>query len=128
MSRICFVLFFFSRYTREAGVRSLERKIGAICRAVAVKVAEGQRVTKAEPSRPGCLTQHRGISLRSLGFLSGCICTHLQKLYQGFFFLLDRNYALSEEVNTRQHCTNGQHVTHLLQNTLTISLPHLEIK
>uniref|UniRef100_A0A3Q2CSV1 Lon protease homolog 2, peroxisomal n=1 Tax=Cyprinodon variegatus TaxID=28743 RepID=A0A3Q2CSV1_CYPVA len=33
-----------SRYTREAGVRSLERKIGAICRAVAVKVAEGHRV------------------------------------------------------------------------------------
>ncbi|XP_041046699.1 lon protease homolog 2, peroxisomal isoform X2 [Carcharodon carcharias] len=31
-----------SRYTREAGVRSLERKIGAICRAVAVKVAESQ--------------------------------------------------------------------------------------
>uniref|UniRef100_H3B0F0 Lon peptidase 2, peroxisomal n=1 Tax=Latimeria chalumnae TaxID=7897 RepID=H3B0F0_LATCH len=31
-----------SRYTREAGVRSLERKIGAVCRAVAVKVAEGQ--------------------------------------------------------------------------------------
>ncbi|XP_028263342.1 lon protease homolog 2, peroxisomal isoform X3 [Parambassis ranga] len=30
-----------SRYTQEAGVRSLERKIGAICRAVAVKVAEG---------------------------------------------------------------------------------------
>lgn len=31
-----------SRYTREAGVRSLERKIGTVCRAVAVKVAEGQ--------------------------------------------------------------------------------------
>ncbi|XP_077997678.1 lon protease homolog 2, peroxisomal-like [Glandiceps talaboti] len=29
-----------SRYTREAGVRALERKIGALCRAVAVKVAE----------------------------------------------------------------------------------------
>ncbi|KAM4618907.1 lon protease homolog 2, peroxisomal [Polymixia lowei] len=37
-----------TRYTREAGVRSLERKIGAICRAVAVKVAEGQKVTKPE--------------------------------------------------------------------------------
>nr|KAF6410823.1 lon peptidase 2, peroxisomal [Rousettus aegyptiacus] len=32
-----------TRYTREAGVRSLDRKLGAICRAVAVKVAEGQR-------------------------------------------------------------------------------------
>lgn len=39
-----------SRYTREAGVRSLERKIGAICRAVAVKVAEGHRLTKTEAS------------------------------------------------------------------------------
>uniref|UniRef100_A0A8C7VQ23 Lon protease homolog 2, peroxisomal n=1 Tax=Oncorhynchus mykiss TaxID=8022 RepID=A0A8C7VQ23_ONCMY len=37
-----------SKYTREAGVRSLERKIGAICRAVAVKVAEGHNVTKSE--------------------------------------------------------------------------------
>ncbi|XP_035013172.2 lon protease homolog 2, peroxisomal [Hippoglossus stenolepis] len=41
-----------SRYTREAGVRSLERKIGAICRAVAVKVAEGHRVAKTEASVP----------------------------------------------------------------------------
>uniref|UniRef100_A0A3Q2PRW8 Lon protease homolog n=2 Tax=Fundulus heteroclitus TaxID=8078 RepID=A0A3Q2PRW8_FUNHE len=39
-----------SRYTREAGVRSLERKIGAICRAVAVKVAEGDAA-----ERWGCL-------------------------------------------------------------------------
>uniref|UniRef100_A0A8C9Y2F7 Lon protease homolog 2, peroxisomal n=1 Tax=Sander lucioperca TaxID=283035 RepID=A0A8C9Y2F7_SANLU len=39
-----------SSYTREAGVRSLERKFGAICRAVAVKVAEGHRVTKTEAS------------------------------------------------------------------------------
>ncbi len=28
-------------YTREAGVRNLEREIGAVCRSVAVKVAEG---------------------------------------------------------------------------------------
>ncbi len=29
-------------YTREAGVRSLEREIGSVCRGVAVKVAEGE--------------------------------------------------------------------------------------
>uniref|UniRef100_A0A1A7YAI7 Lon protease homolog 2, peroxisomal n=2 Tax=Iconisemion striatum TaxID=60296 RepID=A0A1A7YAI7_9TELE len=39
-----------SSYTREAGVRSLERKIGAICRAVAVKVAEGRRLPEAVSS------------------------------------------------------------------------------
>lgn len=46
-----------SRYTREAGVRSLERKIGAICRAVAVKVAEGHTVDKTEALIPDCPTQ-----------------------------------------------------------------------
>ncbi|XP_042351895.1 lon protease homolog 2, peroxisomal [Plectropomus leopardus] len=46
-----------SRYTREAGVRSLERKFGAICRAVAVKVAEGHRVTVTEDSAPNSPTQ-----------------------------------------------------------------------
>uniref|UniRef100_A0A8C6PR96 Lon peptidase 2, peroxisomal n=1 Tax=Nothobranchius furzeri TaxID=105023 RepID=A0A8C6PR96_NOTFU len=40
------------RYTREAGVRSLERKIGAICRAVAVKVAEGRRLPEAVTAPP----------------------------------------------------------------------------
>ncbi|KAM6380524.1 lon protease homolog 2, peroxisomal isoform 2-T2 [Pluvialis apricaria] len=40
-----------TRYTREAGVRSLDRKLGAICRAVAVKVAEGQH-KETKPDRP----------------------------------------------------------------------------
>ncbi|XP_002735093.1 lon protease homolog 2, peroxisomal-like [Saccoglossus kowalevskii] len=33
-----------ARYTREAGVRSLERKLAAVCRAVAVKVAENMTI------------------------------------------------------------------------------------
>lgn len=37
-----------SKYTREAGVRNLERKIGAVCRAVAVRVAEGMSKSKHE--------------------------------------------------------------------------------
>ena len=31
-------------YTREAGVRGLEREIGAVCRHVAMRVAEGEDV------------------------------------------------------------------------------------
>jgi ATP-dependent Lon protease len=31
------------QYTREAGVRNLERKIGAVCRKVGTKIAEGKR-------------------------------------------------------------------------------------
>uniref|UniRef100_A0A665V0L4 Lon protease homolog 2, peroxisomal n=1 Tax=Echeneis naucrates TaxID=173247 RepID=A0A665V0L4_ECHNA len=41
-----------SRHTREAGVRSLERKIGAVCRAVAVKVAEGHPSIKTDTLIP----------------------------------------------------------------------------
>ena len=33
-----------SCYTREAGVRDLERKLGAVCRFVAVNVAERRNV------------------------------------------------------------------------------------
>uniref|UniRef100_A0A7N6BVC1 Lon N-terminal domain-containing protein n=1 Tax=Anabas testudineus TaxID=64144 RepID=A0A7N6BVC1_ANATE len=51
-----------SRYTREAGVRSLERKIGAICRAVAVKVAEGHKVTKRDASTPEDSAQQDKVS------------------------------------------------------------------
>ncbi|XP_046385747.1 lon protease homolog 2, peroxisomal-like [Ischnura elegans] len=36
-----------TKYTREAGVRTLERKLGALCRAVAVRVAERQSPSQA---------------------------------------------------------------------------------
>lgn len=37
-----------AKYTREAGVRTLERRIGGVCRAVAVRVAEHASKTKHE--------------------------------------------------------------------------------
>jgi len=40
-----------ARYTREAGVRQLERTIGAVCRAVAVKVAENDLKAKLEAKK-----------------------------------------------------------------------------
>lgn len=43
-----FQFFTVSKYTREAGVRNLERKIGGICRAVAVRVAESTSKNKTE--------------------------------------------------------------------------------
>ena len=39
---VCLCLSVVDSYTREAGVRTLERRLGALCRAVAVKVAEHQ--------------------------------------------------------------------------------------
>ncbi|MCO5220903.1 MAG: endopeptidase La [Thermomicrobiales bacterium] len=36
------ILQIIQHYTREAGVRSLEREIGSVCRKIATKVAEGQ--------------------------------------------------------------------------------------
>jgi len=36
------VRFLITRYTREAGLRNLEREIGAICRKVATRLAEGK--------------------------------------------------------------------------------------
>ncbi len=65
-SRIAFTVpalrVIISDYTREAGVRQLEREIGAICRKVARQVAEGsgrRRVTVTEPRARELLGRRR---------------------------------------------------------------------
>jgi len=46
-------------YTREAGVRNLEREIGGICRSLARRIAEGKAGKVSV--RPGKLTEHIGL-------------------------------------------------------------------
>ncbi len=49
-------------YTREAGVRNLEREVGSLCRGVAVKVAEGEvteKITLTGPTVPDYLGPQR---------------------------------------------------------------------
>jgi len=70
-------------YTREAGVRGLEREIAAVCRDAAVKLAEGQEVRGVVVDRPyveGVLGIHRyrpetAERRRLAGFATGLMVT-----------------------------------------------------
>ena len=42
-----------SKYTREAGVRGLERKLGALCRAAAVHIANAKTNSSSSPNSNG---------------------------------------------------------------------------
>lgn len=50
--------FLINRYTREAGLRNLEREIGSLCRKVAVAVAEGS--TRRHTVTPRLIEKHLG--------------------------------------------------------------------
>ncbi|HPC82849.1 MAG TPA: endopeptidase La [Thermoanaerobaculaceae bacterium] len=50
--------FLITRYTREAGLRNLEREIGSLCRKVAVAVAEGS--TRRHTVTPRMIEKHLG--------------------------------------------------------------------
>jgi len=70
------------RYTREAGVRELERKIGSICRKHAVRVAEGDEtlVTVTAEKVPGFLgswrfTRESSLSRPTVGVSTGLAWT-----------------------------------------------------
>lgn len=40
------LLFLIDRYTREAGVRNLEREVGSLCRKIAREYSEGKKITR----------------------------------------------------------------------------------
>ena len=53
------LLNLINRYTRESGVRNLEREIGSLCRKVATRVAEKARVGRSQIT-PGSLHRYLG--------------------------------------------------------------------
>src|SRR5699024_10457928 len=58
-------------YTREAGVRELERKIGAVCRAVAAQVAQAEDSRAEKKNSKGGKKKNKSTSTRQIQTIDG---------------------------------------------------------
>ena len=87
---ICLLIDLVSNYTREAGVRELERKFGALCRAVAVRVAEKEKGSNGTESSTVSIPFLNNRFLRERGMAST-----LQMEYQVFLCIFQKNSAMS---------------------------------
>ena len=68
-------LFAVSSYTREAGVRQLERTIGAVCRAAAVKVSSQTLLLIPQHRTTSCLHHHSTtLGMPHAGPWCVCVC------------------------------------------------------
>ncbi len=54
------VLRIINEYTREAGVRNLEREIGQVCRKIATEIAEGKRKNRRANITPAVIVKYLG--------------------------------------------------------------------
>ena len=70
-------LFAVSSYTREAGVRQLERTIGAVCRAAAVKVISQTLLLIPQHRTTFCLHHHS--TTLGMPHAPWCVCACVHK-------------------------------------------------
>ena len=81
-----FLIDIVSNYTLEAGVRELERKFGAICRAVAVQVAEKEKQSTSSTE-------------------SNCVSTLSQIKKYPFAILWSKPMGIPDSISWTEHAT-----------------------
>ena len=118
---ICLLIDLVSNYTREAGVRELERKFGALCRAVAVRVAEKEKGSNGTESSTVSIPFLNRSSRRKRGMASNPLF-----IIPDFFCIFQTNLAMAQSQfsNAKLRQPTGQtffptfpkEFSHFLQN------------